>query len=43
MIMIVVICVFMFSAFTFWACCAAGKWADEAMEEINKKQSEIER
>jgi len=31
-----------FFALTFWACCIVGKRADETMDKINKKQSEIE-
>ncbi|MDB8678600.1 hypothetical protein PNW85_06320 [[Ruminococcus] gnavus] len=42
MIIVIVICFSVLSAFTLWACCMAGKRADETMEKINKKQSELE-
>lgn len=42
MIIMIVIGISSFFALAFWACCIAGKRADEAMDKINKKQSEIE-
>lgn len=43
MIIVIVICFSMLSAFTLWACCVVGKQADETTDEISKQQLEKER
>lgn len=42
MIIMIMIGISSFFALAFWACCVAGKQADETMDKIDKKQSEIE-